>query len=155
MILNDVHESFAWRHDLVSCTKLERFDQWGFHLRYLTQHVVAACVKIIWCAMMPLCLWDIRRMMDLEPWDAFFFCSFSIAQKWQSDTTWMDADWMGTGLGTVSSQHPLSKPRSRARQVWFAQALPAGSGTLCSTAAEHKIIGFWKSKKNIEKPCFV
>lgn len=84
-----------------------------------------------------------------------FFCSFSIAQKWQSDTTWMDADWMGTGLGTVSSQHPLSKPRSRARQVWFAQALPAGSGTLCSTAAEHKIIGFWKSKKNIEKPCFV
>ena len=102
MILNDVHESFAWRHDLVSCTKLERFDQWGFHLRYLTQHVVAACVKIIWCAMMPLCLWDIRRMMDLEPWDAFFFCSFSIAQKWQSDTTWMDADWMGTGLGTVS-----------------------------------------------------
>ena len=32
----------------------------------------------------------------------FFFCSFSIAQKWQSDTTWMDADWMGTGLGTVS-----------------------------------------------------
>ena len=49
-----IHKSFASKDYFVSCTKLERFDQWGFHLRYLTQHVVTACVKIIWCAMMPL-----------------------------------------------------------------------------------------------------
>ena len=42
-----IHKSFASKDYFVSCTKLERFDQWGFHLRYLTQ-------QIIWCAMMPL-----------------------------------------------------------------------------------------------------
>lgn len=110
--INDVHESFAWRHDLVSCTKLERFDQWSFHLRYLTQHVVAACVKIIWCAMMPLCLWDIRRMMDLEPWDAFFLQLFNSTKM----TKWYHLDGWGLDgdrTGDFCRKHPLlSKPRS-------------------------------------------
>ena len=147
--INDVHESFAWRHDLVSCTKLERFDQWGFHLRYLTQHVVAACVKIIWCAMMPLCLWDICRLMDLEPWDAIFLQLFNSTKmtKWYHLDGWeLDGDRTGDCIQSIPF---CRKFRSRARSpgvICAGIASWVGYPVLSSTAAEHKIIGFWKSK---------
>lgn len=92
-------------------------------------------------------------ILSLEmPFFLQLFNSTKMTKWYHLDGCWLDGDRTGD---CIHCQHPLSKPRSRARQVWFAQALPAGSGTLCSTAAEHKIIGFWKSKKNIEKPCFV